>query len=30
MITVGKDPDSGKHWRQKEKGAAQDEMVESI
>ena len=24
---VGKDPDAGKDWRQKEKGAAEDEMV---
>ena len=24
---IGKDPDSGKYWRQKEKGAAEDEMV---
>ena len=24
---IGKDPDSGKHWSQKEKGAAKDEMV---
>ena len=24
---IGKDPDSGKDWRQKEKGAAADEMV---
>ena len=24
---IGKDPDSGKHRRQKEKGAAEDEMV---
>ena len=24
---VGKDPDAGKDWRQKEKGAAGDEMV---
>ena len=24
---VGKDPDSGKDWRQEEKGAAEDEMV---
>ena len=24
---IGKDPDSGKNWRQKEKGAAEDEMV---
>ena len=23
----GKDPDAGKDWRQKEKGAAEDEMV---
>ena len=22
----GKDPDAGKHWRQKEKGAREDEM----
>ena len=25
---IGKDPDAGKDWRQKEKGAADDEMVE--
>ena len=24
---IGKDPDSGKDWMQKEKGAAEDEMV---
>ena len=24
---VGKDPDAGKDWRQKEKGAAKEEMV---
>ena len=24
---IGKDPDPGKDWRQKEKGAAEDEMV---
>ena len=24
---TGKDPDAGKDWRQKEKGAAEDEMV---
>ena len=24
---IGKDPDAGKEWRQKEKGAAEDEMV---
>ena len=24
---IGKDPDAGKDWRQKEKGAAGDEMV---
>ena len=24
---IGKDPDTGKDWRQKEKGAAEDEMV---
>ena len=23
---TGKDPDAGKHWKQKEKGAAEDEM----
>ena len=27
---VGKDPDAGKDWRQKEKRVAEDEMVESI
>ena len=26
---IGKDPDAGKAWRQKEKGAAEDEMVRS-
>ena len=25
--TTGKDPDAGKEWKQKEKGAAEDEMV---
>ena len=24
---IGKDPDDGQDWRQKEKGAAEDEMV---
>ena len=24
---IGKDPDAGKDWRQKEKGVANDEMV---
>jgi len=24
---IGKDPDDGKDWRQKEKGAAEDEMI---
>ena len=24
---IGKDPDAGKDWRQKEKGMAEDEMV---
>ena len=24
---IGKDPDAGKVWRQKEKGAAEDEMI---
>ena len=24
---IGKDPDAGKGWRQKEKGVAEDEMV---
>ena len=24
---IGKDPDAGKEWRQKKKGAAEDEMV---
>ena len=24
---IGKDPDAGKDWRQKQKGAAEDEMV---
>ena len=27
---IGKDPDAGKDWRQKEKRAAADEMVDSI
>ena len=27
---VGKDPDAGKDWRQKEKAMAEDEMVDSI
>ena len=27
---IGKDPDAGKDWGQEEKGAAEDEMVESI
>ena len=26
-LLLGKDPDAGKDWRQKEKGAAEDEMV---
>ena len=26
-LLIGKDPDAGKDWRQKEKGAAKDEMV---
>ena len=26
-LTIGKDPDAGKDWRQEEKGAAEDEMV---
>ena len=26
-LLIGKDPDAGKDWRQKEKGAAEDEMV---
>ena len=25
---IGKDPNAGKDWRQKEKGVAEDEMVE--
>ena len=25
--TTGKDPDAGKEWKQKEKGAAEDEIV---
>ena len=25
---IGKDPDAGKDWRQEEKGATEDEMVE--
>ena len=24
---IGKDPDAGKNWRQKEKGTAEDEKV---
>ena len=24
---IGKDPDAGKDWRQKEKGVAEDEMI---
>ena len=24
---IGKDPDAGKDWKQKEKGATEDEMV---
>ena len=24
---IGKDPDAGKDWRQKEKGATEDEMI---
>ena len=27
---TGKDPDAGKDWGQKEKGAAEDEMVDNI
>ena len=27
---IGKDPDAGKDWKQKEKGAAEDEMVGCI
>ena len=27
---TGKDPDGGKDWRQKEKGVAEDEMLENI
>ena len=26
---IGKDPDAGKDWRQKERGAAEDEMAGS-
>ena len=26
-LMMGKDPDDGKDWRQKEKGTAEDEMV---
>ena len=26
-LLLGKDPDAGKDWRQREKGAAEDEMV---
>ena len=29
-LLTGKDPDAGKDWRQKEKGAAEDEIVDSI
>ena len=25
---IGKDPDAGKDWRQEEKGATEDEMIE--
>ena len=27
---IGKEPDAGKDWRQKEKGMTEDEMVDSI
>ena len=27
---IGKDPDAGKGWKQKEKGVVEDEMVNSI
>ena len=27
---IGKDPDAGKNWRQKEKGLAEDEMLASL
>ena len=27
---IGKDPDAGKDWRQKEKGTPEDEMVDGI
>ena len=27
---IGKDPDAGKHWKQKEKREAEDEMLDSI
>ena len=27
---IGKDPDAGKDWKQKEKGAAEDEMLDGI
>ena len=27
LMAIGKDPDAGKDWKQKEKGAAEDEMV---
>ena len=27
---IGKEPDAGKDWRQKEKRAAEDEMLDSI
>ena len=26
-MTIGKDPDAGKDWRQEEKGTTEDEMV---
>ena len=26
-LLIGKDPDAGKDWKQKEKGVAEDEMV---
>ena len=29
-LLIGKDPDAGKKWRQKEKETAEDEMVRSI
>ena len=27
---IGKDPDAGKNWRQKQKGEVEDETIDSI